>query len=609
MKYKRLMNQMQQSKSRSSRGRGEVRGFFYSPMAQASSSSWRSLLVMALFAIGFLLVLGQAFYHQVYNHDFLHAEGVKRHEVNVTLPANRGRIEDRNGMFLATSVPVRAVWMIPKELNAATPDQMATLSSALGISEQAIRERMQAHAKKTFVYLKRQVPMSVAEPLRAKKIPGIYFQPEVMRSYPQGALTAHLVGFTNIENEGIEGIEKFYDDRLTGTDGVRTVMRDRLGQVIQNLSGHVPATDGENVRLTIDSQIQYLTYHAVEKAVKAHAAEAGGAIVVDTLTGEILSMVSYPSYDPNIRSARKGAVLRNRVITDVFEPGSIIKPLVAALALDARAIGLDTMFATGSGSWRYHGQTITDVSRYNGTLNVAGILRRSSNIGMAMISDRLRADQMWAVFDALGFGKSPDIGFPGTATGSLRPWERWRPIEKATMSYGYGVSTSLLQMAQAYTALARDGDMIELSLVRDNSVPRRMQVFSRETAANIRTMLEAAAGPQGSKIQAKVNGYSVGGKSGTVRNIVNGSYSRNEHRGSFVAMAPMSQPRIVVALTIDTPRKGGYYGTLVAGPATAEIIEGTLRHLSVPPDLAPMGPTLEAINTQRRHTANNDNRG
>lgn len=597
MSFKQVLQQIQRSKSRNQRGYKAQPRFFNEPVLDHKLPKWRSLLVLGLFVGGFSIVLIQAFYHQIYNNDFLRAEGDKRFEVNQVLPANRGRIEDRNGVFLATSVPVRAVWIIPEELKKATPAQFEFLSQSVDLSVASIKERMENHMGKTFVYLKRQVEMDKADALREEKLPGVHFLPEVKRSYPQGPITAHLVGFTNIENSGIEGVEKYYEQRLSGVDGNRTVLRDRLGRIIQDVYAQSPAQDGENVRLTIDSHIQYLSYQALEKAVKHHAADSGGAVVIDTQTGEILSMVSYPSYDPNDRSARKGDLLRNRAVTDVFEPGSIIKPLVAALALDSKAISLNTMFATGNGSYRYQGHTITDVSRYNGTLNVAGVIRRSSNIGMTMIAERLRAEQMWTVFKALGFGTAPEIGFPGVATGMLRPWDKWRLIEKATMSYGYGVSTSLLQVAQAYTTLARDGDMIELSLINNHQSKKTLQVFSKETARNVRQMLEETAGNNGSKIQAKVEGYRIGGKSGTARKIVNGKYSRSDYRGSFVAMAPISNPRIVVAVTVDNPRKAGYFGTLIAGPATGEIISGTLKYLSVPPDIN-SAPTLEAKNTK-----------
>ncbi|WP_028357735.1 peptidoglycan D,D-transpeptidase FtsI family protein [Brackiella oedipodis] len=568
---------------------------YSTPVLSQEYFAERSKWVFAILILAIIVLVGVAAFQQFSQSGFYRAEGEKRYEREITLPPVRGRIEDRNGQFLATSIPVSGVWMIPDEVAQASMSQLKTLSQQTGLKAVDIQKSVTKNQGKTFVYLKRQVPMANVEILKAAKIPGIYFSPEVKRIYPQGPLMSHIVGFTNIENLGIEGLEKQLNGSLNGTPGKRVVLRDRLGRVVQDVFNAEPAKDGENVKLTIDSQLQLIAYKAVEKAVKEHQAESGGAVVIDTTTGEILSMVSYPSYDPNDPFARKGKALRNTVITDTFEPGSIIKPLVAALALDSGAITRTQKFATGNGRYQYQGHTITDVSRWNGTLDVAGILRRSSNIGMTMISERLNSRQMWTVFQALGFGQRPDIGFPGAAPGRLRPWERWKLIEKATMSYGYGVSVSLLQIAHAYTALARDGDMISLSLIKNKQRPTSVQVYSPSVAIDVRNMLEAAAGATGTKIQAKVEGYRIGGKSGTARQIVNGAYSHSAFRGSFVGLAPISKPRIVVAATINRPTKAGYYGSLVAGPIVAEIIESSLKHLGIVPD-AKTVPVLEASN-------------
>lgn len=569
------------------------------PILQAGYFSQRGKILLGIMVLMFFVVVGYSVWMQFNQRAFLQSEGEKRFEVTIKQPAVRGRIEDANGLFLATSIPVRGAWMIPDELDTATPEQLKIVSDQLGLSIKAIKQKIENHRGKTFVYLKRQVPTPNTEVIKEAKVPGINFLPEVKRIYPQGPLMAHLVGFTNIENTGIEGLEKELDGRLKGKDGKLVVLRDRLGHVIEDMYQRTPVKDGEKVQLTIDSQLQLITYQAVEEAVKEHNAEAGAAVVVDTRTGEILSMVSYPSYDPNDPFARKGAALRNRAITDTFEPGSIIKPLVAALALDSGAITENQMFNTGHGSYVYQGHTITDVSKWNGTLNVAGIIRRSSNIGMTMISEHMNNKQMWTVFNALGFGQRPDIGFPGAAKGRLRPYKSWKPIEKATMSYGYGISVSLLQMAHAYTTLARDGDLVPLKLIKGQNNDTHIQVYSPKVARSVRNMLEAASGPTGTKIQAKVEGYRIGGKSGTARKIINGAYSRSQYRGSFVAVAPISDPHIVVAATIDNPRQGGYYGTLSAGPVVARIIENSLKHLGVTPDRLKQVPTLEAKSSQQ----------
>ncbi|NLY64397.1 MAG: penicillin-binding protein 2 [Alcaligenaceae bacterium] len=568
---------------------------FSSPVLHVQIPRWRSRLLFLIISCCFVAVISKALIVQVLNTEFLQAEGEKRFERTLVLPAKRGSIFDRNGEPLASSVNAYAVWVVPEKADTnASPEQKKKLAEILQMPLKDLQARLKEHDK-TFVYLKRQISVAQQSAIKELKLEGVHFLPESKRNYPQGSLMAHVVGFTNIEDKGIEGVELQLNEGLSGTPGLRRVLRDRLGQIIADVQEVEQPVNGKDVTLTIDRTIQHLTVQALEKAMKKHQADSAAALVIDTNSGEILSMVSLPSYDPNEQSQRKGPALRNRGITDTFEPGSIIKPLVVGLALDAGSITKNTLFNTGSGSYRYQGATITDVSTRNGTLNAAGILRRSSNIGMAMISERLRAQQMWTVFNALGFGQAPNTNFPGAASGRVRPWERWKLIEKATMSYGYGLSVSLLQIAQAYTTFARDGDMISLSLIKQAKQPTSIQIFKSKIARDVRAMLEESSGREGNKIQAMVEGYRIGGKSGTARQIVNGRYSRSAYRGSFVSIAPISKPRIVVAVTIDRPQKGGYYGTVVAGPVAAEIIEGTLKHLAVPPD-APIESSLEAKN-------------
>jgi cell division protein FtsI (penicillin-binding protein 3) len=337
--------------------------------------------------------------------------------------------------------------------------------------------------------------------------------------------------------------------------------------------------------------VQYLVFKALSDAIALHHARGAAAVVLDARTGEILSMASLPTYDPGNRGSLDTDALRNQAITDTFEPGSIMKPFTAALALDLGRITTSTMFDTGNGHFRYQGSTISDVSR-NGTINVADVLRRSSNIGMTLISEKLEPREMWDRFTELGFGQAPQLGFPGAAPGRLRPWDRWRLIEKATMAYGYGLSVSLLQMARAYTVFARDGDMVSLTLVKRDSEPTSVKIYPPKIAALIRTFLEAAAGPDGAKL-AQVQGYRVAGKSGTARKIVDGKYSTSRYRSSFVGFAPVSDPRIVVAVTIDEPQTGGYYGGAVAAPVFSTIVGGSLRLMNVQPD-APFESTVVA---------------
>lgn len=557
-------------------------GFYHNPVLNESMPVWRARFVMLLILLGFLALIIKALYLQGLSTQFLQEQGVRRFERTLVLPPTRGKVLDRSGeVVLASSVPVRAIWAIPEDARQASPEQLQALGELLGLSVAEVQKRI-AVTGRSFVYLRRQVDLDLAEQVAALGVPGIHQQEEMRRFYPEGEGLAHVLGFTDIEEQGLEGVELTFNDLLSGTPGSRRVVRDRLGRIVDDVREIIPPVHGQDLLLSIDAGVQYDAFRALKNAVEYHEADAGSAVVLDVKTGEVLALVNLPAYDPNDRNDRQGVALRNRVITDTFEPGSIMKPFTVALALDEGVVHLNTQFDTGNGRYRYEGAVISDVSR-NGVLDVAGILRRSSNIGMTMLSERLSSKQMWDGFDRLGFGRAPQIGFPGAAAGRLRPWDSWRPIERATMAYGYGLSASLLQIAQAFTVFARDGDMVSLSLLKRDTQPTSSQVFSPEVARSVRTMLEAAAGPDGAR-RAAVHGYRVAGKSGTARKIVDGAYSKSSYRSSFVGFAPVSDPRIVVAVSIDEPRKEGYFGGLVAAPVFSEIVAGGLRRLGVQPD-------------------------
>lgn len=558
--------------------------FYDSPVLNIQMPMWRARLVLILLMLGFAAVVVKALYLQGMSKDFLQQQGERRYERTLVLPATRGKIFDRTGeVVLASSVPVRAIWAIPEDAQNASDAQLQQLAKLLEMKPGDIRSRITPDDKnRNFVYIKRQVSVELAERIKALKVPGIHQQAEMRRFYPEGGITAHVLGFTNIEDKGLEGVELTFDEALSGTPGTRRVIRDRLGRVVEDVQAVVPPVDGQDLRLSIDAGLQFDAYSALKKGMKEHKARGAAGIVIDVHTGEILALVNLPTYDPNSRDDRKGDVLRNRVITDTFEPGSIMKPFTAALALGLGRITSQTKFDTGNGRYRYQGSVISDVSR-NGVLDVAGILRRSSNIGMTMISERLTSQEMWNKFTELGFGRAPHANFPGVASGTLRPWERWRPIERATMAYGYGMSASLLQIAHAFTVFARNGDMVSLTLLKRDGKPTSVQVYKPEDAALVRSMLEAAAGPDGAKL-AQVQGYRVAGKSGTARKIVDGKYSTSKYRSSFVGFAPVSNPRIVVAVTLDEPQGGAYYGGRVAAPVFSEIVASSLRRMGVQPD-------------------------
>ncbi|WP_323016973.1 penicillin-binding protein 2 [Castellaniella sp.] len=557
-------------------------GFHESPVLSTRPAFWRARLVIIVLMLGFVALAAKALNVQILSNEFLQRQGERRYERTLVLPASRGKIFDRSGsVVVASSVPARSIWVIPEDFHKASGEQVDALAKLLGMKAADIRQRTRDEDK-NFVYLQRQVALGLAEQIRSLKIPGVQQLPETRRYYPEGEVMAHIVGFTNIEDRGIEGVELAFNDRLSGQPGSRRVIKDRLGRVVEDVQAVVPPVDGQNLQLSIDAGIQFDTYTALKAALELHRARAGAAIVLDVRTGEILSMVNLPSYDPNDNAQRTGQALRNRVMTDTFEPGSIMKPFTASLALDEGKITTRTRFDTGNGRYRYQGALISDVGHY-GVLDVGGIIQHSSNVGMTMISELLDSQAMWTKFSELGFGRVPQANFPGMASGRLRPWQRWRPIERATMAYGYGLSVSLIQVAHAYTAFARNGDMVSLSLLRREGQPTSVQVYSPQVAQVMRGMLEAAAGPDGAR-KAQVQGYRVAGKSGTARKIVDGQYSKTKYRGSFVGFAPVSDPRIVVAVSIDEPSAGGYYGGAVAAPVFSDIVSSTLRRLGVRPD-------------------------
>ncbi len=555
--------------------------FNSNPVLRLGLPAWRSRFVLFLLFAGFIALGARAMYLQGVFTDFLQKQGESRYARTLELQPTRGKISDRNGVVLASSVPARAIWAIPEDVKAPA-DKLGELARLMGMPLRDLQQRLAKNEDRTFLYLKRQVPMDVAEKIEALKLEGIHQQRETLRTYPEGEVIAHVLGFTNIEGKGQEGMELAYEEQLAGKPGSRRVIKDRIGRVVEDVQAIQEPIHGHDLTLSIDSRVQYLAFSHLKAAVEEYEALGGAALVADARTGEILALVNLPTYNPSDRSGLTGSQLRNRALTDTFEPGSTIKPFTVALALELGRIKPTTMFDTGNGKFNFAGATISDVSR-NGMLDTAGVLRKSSNIGLTLIQQHLQATEMWHNFSALGIGQAPRLGFPGAVAGRLRPHERWRPIEKATMSYGYGLSVSLVQLVHAYTAFARNGDTIPLTFMKQLVPATGTQVYVPEVAKMVRGMLEQAAGPEGAT-RAQVAGYRVAGKSGTARKIVNGAYSRTKYVGSFVGLAPVSNPRIVVAVMLDEPSSGGYYGGRVAAPVFSQIVGGTLRVLSVEPD-------------------------
>ena len=560
-------------------GRGHR--FAESPVLQLALQGWRSRMVGLMLMAAFLSLVMRGFYLQVINNDFLQEKGESRYRRDIEVSASRGKIVDRNGDMLAVSTPMKSIWAIPSDAREMPVEQKRQLAELLEMSVKEVDGKFASD--KTFAFVKRQVPPETADRIAALKLPGIHQEKEYRRFYPAGEMTAHIVGFTGVDDKGLEGVELAFQSSLLGHPGNRSVIKDRRGQIVEDVGATKPPLDGKDVRLALDSKIQYLAYSQLKTAVETNNAKAGGAIVIDTRTGEILALANWPTYNPNNRQHLSGAQLRNRAITDTYEPGSVMKPFTAALALERGKVRFDTVINCAPGRLTIGSATISDAHPH-GALTVAEVIQKSSNVGTAKIALGFQPKEMWEMFDGVGFGQAPNLGFPGEVGGRLRPWKGWRPIEQATMSYGHGISVSLVQMARAYTVFARDGELIPLSLVRLDDTPvRGARVFSAETAREIRAMLEMAVQPEGTAPKARVVGYRVGGKTGTAYKVEGGVYAK-KYVASFVGMAPMSDPRLIVAVMIDEPSGGAHYGGDVAGPAFSQITGGALRTLGVPPD-------------------------
>jgi cell division protein FtsI (penicillin-binding protein 3) len=554
-----------------------------SPLLAGKTPAWRSKFIVASLALGFGALAVRAAYVQVWNNAFFLRQGEVRYARTLELPANRGRILDRNGLLLASSVSAQSIWAIPEDVDR-DPERLRALARLLEMPFDELQRRL-ADEDKTFVWLKRQVDESVAREIAALGIKGVYQRRDYKRMYPEGEAAAHIVGFTNVENQGQEGMELLFDRELAGRPGSRRVIKDRLGRVVEDVGEQVPPVDGRDLQLSIDSKVQFFAYQKLRDAVLAHKAKAGSVVVLDARTGEVLALANYPSYQPDRRQNLSGEQLRNRALTDVFEPGSTMKPITVAMALEAGRVTPQTLIETSPGRYQIGGFTINDTHNY-GTLTVEGVIQKSSNVGALKIAQRMSPREMWDTFVSLGYGQKPQIEFPGAAAGRLRPWKSWKPVEQATMSYGYGLSASLFQMAHSYTAFAHDGEVLPATMIKRNEPVHGVKVFSAQTAAAVRKMLQMAAGPGGTGQKAQTVGYSVGGKSGTARKQVGKGYATNRYRAWFTGMAPIEQPRVIVAVMIDEPSNGEFYGGVVAAPVFSEVVQQTLRLMNVPPDMA-----------------------
>ena len=564
-------------------GSGRAVNYSTSPLLASKTPPWRSRFLVGLVGLAFIGLLSRAVYVQVLHNDFFQKQGEARYAHTLELPASRGRINDRSGQTLAASVAVPSIWAIPKEVDA-DPAKRQALAQALGLKPAELAAKLNPETR--FVWLKRLSDDDTATRVKALGLKGVFQDREYRRKYPEGEAAAHVVGFTNVEDKGQEGIELAFQKDLQGRDGSRSVVRDRLGRVVEDIGDIVPAANGHDIDLSVDSKVQFFAYQRVRDAVIENKAKAGSVVVLDAQTGEVLALANYPSYDPGSRQNLSGEQLRNRAMTDVFEPGSTMKPFIAGLAMETGRVTPDTLVDTGNGKYPFQGAVITDTHAH-GVIPVREVIKFSSNIGATKLAMQMQPREMHEMFTAIGLGQRPQISFPGAISGKLRPYKSWRPIEQATMSYGYGLSASLFQLARAYTVFARDGEIVPISILRqphEQPVPG-IRVFSPQVTHDLRLMLQAAAGPGGTAPDAQVPGYSIGGKSGTAHKQEGKGYAGHKYRSWFVGIAPISHPRIVVAVMVDEPTAGVYYGGKVAGPVFSQVTAQTLRLLSVPPDL------------------------
>jgi len=560
---------------------GQAVSFASSPLLASKTPLWRSKLVLVVFGAAFIGLGARAAYVQVIHQSFYQRQGEIRFARTLDIPASRGRLLDRNDQIMASNVPALSVWAIPEDINpglADQPEKLIALAKLLGMPISDLRQKL-ATEDRSFVWLRRQLDGSLNADVQALKINGLYTRMESRRQYPEGESATQITGILNNDGKGIEGIELAFDQALSGQNGSRRVIKDRMGRVVEDVGDRVAPVNGQDVRLTIDNKIQFFAYQKLKEAVTDQRAKGGAVIILDVQTNEVLAMANYDAV------SHKNGVMRNRVIADSFEPGSVMKPLTVSLALEKGLITPRTTFQTAPGYIMVTGAKITD-SHAHGVLSVDQIIEKSSNVGTVKIAQQIPYKDMWEFYSQLGLGQKPVLPYPGVVGGKLRAYKSWRPVEQATMSYGYGLSTSLFQLAQAYSVLANDGEMLTPKIIKSDAPTTRQRVMSAVNARAVRHMLNLAAGPTGTAPKAQVEGYTVGGKTGTSHKQEGRGYAAKKYRSTFVGMAPIDVPRIVVAVSIDEPSNGKYFGGEVAAPIFSQTVGQTLRVLGIQPDRA-----------------------
>lgn len=543
----------------------------------------RRNLLLGTMLTAMLALAGRAVYLQVFDKEFLQDKGDLQHIGIVAVPAYRGQIKDKNGEPLAISTPVQSIWMNMRQIGDSEREKLGQMAKILGISDKDMQAFLKKEAGKRFVYVKRQINPDLADKVKALEITGVYFERAFKRYYPAGATAGHLLGFTNIDDIGQEGMEHGYDYILRGKPGKKRVIKDGKGHIIKDVENIQEAVPGQDLVLTIDERIQYLAYRELQNAVLKHKAHSASLVVLDAKNGDVLASVSQPAFNPNNRKELRSDRYRNRAMVDSFEPGSTVKPFVVAAALDGGYVSPNAMIET-HGIYHVGRNVVKDIHNY-GTMDLTLVLQKSSNIAVTKLAMSMPPEYFWGIYSNLGFGTSAGVGFPGEASGSLLDYQGWHEFDQAILSFGYGVSTSILQLARAYTALADNGIVHSVSLLKRDEDPDAKQIFKPATAQKVRDMLEHVITKEGTAYQARVEGYRVAGKTGTVKKAsASGGYTHDKYLSVFVGMAPASNPRFVIAVVVDEPTTGQYYGGLVAAPAFSRVMAGILRIYGVEPD-------------------------
>ena len=552
-------------------------------------SGRRNFLLFFMMAC-MLILVGRAIDLQVFNKQFLKEEGDKRQVDDVTVSAYRGMIKDRNEEPLAISTPVESVGVNPRELKFLKEDQLVQMEKLLSLPAGKIKELIKQYAQRRFIYIARRVNPQISEQVMALKLEGVYFEREFKRFYPAGSVSAHLVGFTDFEDVGQEGMEFYYEKQLKGSEGSKRVIRDGQRRIIEDIENIKEPVSGKNIELSIDQRIQYLAYRELQLAVSVNKAKSGALVVLDAKNGEILAAVNQPSFNPNTKSSLTEGSHRNRALTDIFEPGSTVKPFVVAAALEGGYVSPSSMFVT-NGTYQIGRNTVKDVHNY-GTLDLTHVIKKSSNIGVSMMALKMPPKYFWNIYHKLGFGVSAGSGFPGEAIGTMRDYKKWTDFDRAIMSFGYGLSSSALQLARAYTALADDGILHSVSLLKREEDDDVVRVFSAKTAKSVRKMMETVMMKDGTAYEGRVDGYTAAGKTGTVKKAGAGGYTEKNYFAVFAGMAPATDPRLIIVVMIDEPSAGQYYGGLVSAPVFSKVMAGSLRILGVAPDQQETMPIL-----------------